>query len=228
MSAVVLAASVCAGLATFTWFPGAVRRGPVRVTRRSPSAVTRVSNAWRHRRTSASMAQSISALTAALATELRSGQAPDQAWRSVLRGWSGPLPGQWVPGTDVVTVLGRWASVPGWGGLAAVAICWRVADATGSGLADALERVGEAMRHEHDVATEVHGQLTAVRATATVLATLPLVAVAMGHVLGAEPLAVLLGSTVGAACLGAGLLLALTGWWWLTHQADAVRRTLRW
>jgi tight adherence protein B len=103
-----------------------------------------------------------------------------------------------------------------------------VADATGSGLADALERVGDAMRHEHDVATEVHGQLTAVRATATVLATLPLVAVAMGHVLGARPLAVLLGSPVGAACLGAGLLLALTGWWWITRQVDAVRRTLRW
>lgn len=228
MRAVVLAASVCAALATWTWFPVAVRRGPVQVTRHGPSTIGRVTNALRHRRTSASHAQSIGALTAALATELRSGQAPDQAWHSVLRDWVGPLPGLWVPGADVVTVLGRWAGVPGWGGLAAVAICWRVADATGSGLADALERVGEAMRHEHDVATEVHGQLTAVRATATVLATLPLVAVAMGHVLGAEPLAVLLGSPVGAACLGAGLLLALTGWWWLARQVDAVRRTLRW
>lgn len=227
MSVVVLAAGVCAALAVWSWFPAAVRRGPVRAVRRGPSAVSHVSDAWRHR-SSPSRAHTISTLTAALATELRSGQAPDQAWRSVLRGWSGPLPGQWVPGTDVVAVLGRWAGVPGWGGLAAVAICWRVADATGSGLADALERVGEAMRHEHDVAVEVHGQLTAVRATATVLATLPLVAVAMGHLLGADPLAVLLGSSVGAACLAAGLLLALAGWWWLTRQVDAVRRTLRW
>ena len=228
MSVVVLAAGVCAALAVWSWFPVAVRRGPVQVTRREPSLVQRASDAWRHRRSAGSQAQSISALTAALATELRSGQAPEQAWRSVLRGWSGPLPGPSVPGTDVVAVLTRWSGVPGWGGLAAVAICWRVADATGSGLADALERVGEAMRHEHDVATEVHGQLTAVRATATVLATLPLVAVAMGHVLGAEPLTVLLGSSVGAACLGAGLLLAVAGWWWLTRQVDAVRRTLRW
>lgn len=228
MSVLVLGAGVCAALAAWTWIPTVIRRGPVQVPQRELSTVARVSNALRRRRNSGSQVQAISALTAALATELRSGQAPDQAWHSVLRGWSGPLPGEWVPGSDVVTVLGRWAGVAGWGGLAAVAICWQVADTTGSGLADALGRVGEAMRHEHDVVTEVHGQLTAVRATATVLATLPLVAVAMGHVLGAEPLAVLLGSTVGVACLGAGLLLALTGWWWLTRQVDAVRRTLRW
>lgn len=228
MSVVVPAAGVCAAMALWVWLRVPVRRGPLQEPRRGPSLAARASGAWRSRRASGSQALAISALTAALATELRSGQAPEQAWCSVLRGWSGPLPGQWVPGTDVVTVLTRWSAAPGWGGLAAVAICWRVADATGSGLADALERVGEAMRHEHDVVTEVHGQLTAVRATATVLATLPLVAVAMGQVLGAEPLAVLLGSAVGAACLGAGLILALTGWWWLTRQVDAVRRTLRW
>jgi tight adherence protein B len=91
-----------------------------------------------------------------------------------------------------------------------------------------LDRVGEAMRHEHDVAAEVDGQLAAARATASVLATLPAVAVAMGHLLGAEPLSVLLGTPIGVACLVVGAALATLGWWWLTHQVESVQRTLRW
>ena len=115
----------------------------------------------------------VGALTAALASELRSGQTPDRAWHSVLRGLGGTAARSLRPRRDVVTVLNRWSRVPGWGGLAAVAICWRVADSTGVGLADALDRIGEAMRHEYEVASEVDGQLASVRATASVLATLP-------------------------------------------------------
>jgi tight adherence protein B len=128
----------------------------------------------------------------------------------------------------VVTVLTRWARVPGWGGLAALAVCWRVADDTGAGLAEALDRIGDAMRHEYEVAAEVHGQLSSVRATAVVLLTLPAVAVAMGHVLGAHPLSVLFGSVLGVACLGVGALFGIVGWWWLTRQVEGVREALRW
>jgi tight adherence protein B len=84
------------------------------------------------------------------------------------------------------------------------------------------------MRHEHEVATEVDGQLASVRATATVLATLPAVAVAMGHLLGARPVEVLFGTPIGVACLLLGSVLALVGWWWLTSQVESVRKTLRW
>jgi tight adherence protein B len=167
-------------------------------------------------------------LTAALASELRSGRTPDQALQVVLGGWPDALPGRYVPEADVVTLLTRWSRERGWGGLAAVAICWRVADSTGAGLADALDRIGDAMRHEHEVAAEVDGQLSSVRATASVLATLPAVAVAMGHLLGANPISVLLGTPIGVACLVVGVTLALVGWWWLNHQVESARRTLRW
>lgn len=203
-------------------------RGPLSEPNQRPSASRRALVRWRHRRSRASQARTIAALTAALASELRSGQTPDQALQAVLASWAAPLPGRYVPDADVVTVLTRWSRVPGWGGLAAVAICWRVADSTGAGLADALDRIGEAMRHEHEVAAEVDGQLASVRATASVLATLPAVAVAMGHLLGARPVEVLLGSVVGAACLAAGATLAVAGWWWLIHQVESVRKTLRW
>ncbi len=228
MTPLVLASVACAGLAVWCWRPAPVRRGPLC----GASAVI----GWRRigasvmnrQRARSSQAREISALCSALASELRSGQPPEGAWSGVLSSWSGLLPGPWLPGCDVVPLLTRWARVPGWGGLAALAVCWRVADDTGAGLADALDRVGDAMRHEYEVAAEVHGQLSSVRATAVVLLALPAVAVAMGHVLGAHPLSVLFGSALGAACLGVGAFFGIAGWWWLTRQVEGVREALRW
>jgi tight adherence protein B len=228
MNPFVLAASVSAGLAAWWSIPAPVPRGVLRARGAEPAEVIQVLQRRRLRRSTTSQARTIGSLTAALASGLRSGQTPDQALQAVLCGWVGPLPGRYVPGADVVTLLERWSQVPGWGGLAAVAICWRVADSTGAGLADALDRVGQAMGHEHEVATEVDGQLASVRATASVLATLPAVAAAMGHLLGARPVEVLFGSVIGAVCLAVGTALALAGWWWLTSQVESVRKTLRW
>ena len=227
MTSLLLASCVCAALAAWCWRPTPVRRGPL--------CGERASIRWRsvgasslRRRRATSQAREIGALCSGLASELRSGQPPEGAWSGVLSSWSGPLPGPWLPGCAVVTVLTRWARVPGWGGLAALAVCWRVADDTGAGLAEALDRIGDAMRHEYEVAAEVHGQLSSVRATAVVLLTLPAVAVAMGHVLGAHPLSVLFGSVLGVACLGVGALFGIVGWWWLTRQVEGVREALRW
>jgi tight adherence protein B len=84
------------------------------------------------------------------------------------------------------------------------------------------------MRHEHEVGDEVRGQLASVRATAWVLVTVPVLAVVMGQVVGADPLSVLLGTPLGAGCLALGAALAAAGWWWLSRQVESVRRTLRW
>lgn len=228
MSVSALIAALAAGLAAWWWVPTPARRGPLRELGNPAAGRIPALIRWRWRRACGSHARTVGALTAALASELRSGRSPDQALKSVLSGWSGELPGRYVPEADIVTLLTRWSRVRGWGGLAAVAICWRVADSTGAGLADALDRIGEAMSHEHEIAAEVDGQLASVRATASVLATLPAVAVALGHLLGAEPLSVLLGSSIGVACLVVGAAFASVGWWWLTHQVESARRTLRW
>ena len=84
------------------------------------------------------------------------------------------------------------------------------------------------MRHEHEISVEVHGQLAVTRATTVVLATLPLVVVAMGGVLGADVVGVLLGAPVGLLCLTAGLGLTAIGSWWVVRQSARVRRLLRW
>lgn len=228
MNLVIVSAGLAAGLAAWWQVPPPPRRGPFRELGNRPVIRIKALTYWKRQRASGSNARTVGALTAALASELRSGRTPDQSLQAVLGGWHGELPGHYVPEADIVTLLTRWSRVRGWGGLAAVAICWRVADSTGAGLADALDRIGEAMRHEYEVAAEVDGQLSAARATASVLATLPVVAVAMGHLLGAKPLSVLLGTPIGVACLVVGAALALAGWWWLTRQVESARRTLRW
>ena len=219
---VVVVAALLAAAAVWFWVPstprrGALSRAPQRRRRWTPP-VTRarprtLDVAW---------------LAAALASELRAGRTPGEAWHAVVTDQPDRLPSAVAPGAEPADVLRRWGRVPGWGGLRPLATCWRLADASGAGLADALDRVAVAMRHEHEVGDEVRGQLASVRATAWVLATVPVLAVVMGQVVGADPLSVLLGTPLGAACLALGGALGGAGWWWLSRQVESVRRTLRW
>ncbi len=221
------AAAVLAAAAVFTWGTppfAATRVRPRRRRARRPRPMTTLAA----RRKPEPHARDVAALAKALAAELRAGRAPTSAWRAVVTGWTGSLPGVWVAGSDVPRVLRRWSRSPGWGGLTAIAICWRLADETGAGLADALDQVAESMRHEHEIASEVQSQLSGVRATASVLATLPFVALGMGTLLGVDPVGVLLGTTLGRICLLVGVVLAASGWWWLTTQVESVQRSLRW
>ncbi|MFL6288281.1 MAG: type II secretion system F family protein [Actinomycetes bacterium] len=176
----------------------------------------------------ASHAKEVAELSATLATELRSGQQPDAAWSHAVGRPTAALPGLALPDADVVLVLTRWSRQPGWGGLRAIAICWQLADSSGAGLADALDRIGDAMRHEHEIALEVHGQLATTRATAVLLATLPLMALLMASLLGADLVGVLLGTWLGLSCLAAGIVLTTLGCWWVMVQVVSVRRVLQW
>jgi tight adherence protein B len=203
------------------------RRGPLVVAERSPSVtpLRRLTSLVGLPQTS--HARDVAELASTLATELRAGQHPEAAWRNLVSHHEA-LPGVVVPEADVVVVLRRWGAQPGWSGLRAVAVCWAIADASGAGLADALDRVAESMRHEHEIALEVHGQLATTRATTMLLATLPLVAVAMASVLGADLVTVLTRSWIGIACLVAGTALIAIGSWWVHRQVQAVREGLQW
>ena len=227
LSGAALAAATLMAAGVWWWAMPAPRR-----TGMPASPVRWLERLWQlrplRRTAPTSHARDIGALATALSAELRSGQAPELAWSHVIHSWPGPLPGVVVPDTAEVVVLRRWSEHSGWSGLAALAVCWELADASGAGLADALDRVSEAMRHEHEVVVEVQSQLSSVRATAVTLATLPAVAVVMGTVLGADPLDVLLGTPVGLACLAFGATFALVGWWWVQRQVIAVRQVLRW
>ena len=161
----------------------------------------------------------------ALAAELDAGQSPGEA---LLR--SSDQPSVWPHaaraaerGGDIADALeldAERAPV-----LAQVAACWRVG-ARGAGLADSLRQVAANERAAEDVRVEMEGQLAGPRATARVLAVLPLVGLALGTMLGSDPMSWLLTTLPGRACLVAGTALTGVGMWWTGRIAAAVEHRL--
>lgn len=117
-------------------------------------------------------------------------------------------------GGDVPAALRRAARLPGAEGLVGVAACWRVAVDGGAGLAAGLERLGTALRAQRDQQEALRAQLAGAWSTVVVLALLPLVGLAMGWAMGADPLSVLLHTPAGLSCLVVGGLLEAAGFWW--------------
>jgi len=103
-------------------------------------------------------------------------------------------------------------------GLSALAACWRVSQTSGASLGAGVARLAGGLAAEDRCRAEVEAQLAGPRASATVLATLPLVAVAMAVGLGASPVA-FFRTTVGTGCLLTGLALDLAGLRWTKHLA---------
>ena len=95
-----------------------------------------------------------------------------------------------------------------------VAACWEVAHGSGTGLAASLTVLADAARDTERVRNELRAGVAEPRATAIVLATLPLLGVALGTALGAAPVPWLLGSAPGRVVLAAGLGLEAVGAWW--------------
>ena len=110
--------------------------------------------------------------------------------------------------------------------LAGLAACWQVSSASGSGLSTAVDRLAASARVAEDVRVQLEAQLAGPRATARMLATLPLIGLAMGMLMGADPLQWLLGTAPGLLCLLGGALLTVAGMAWTGRIATAVERQL--
>ncbi|MEV5000705.1 type II secretion system F family protein [Nocardioides sp. LML1-1-1.1] len=162
----------------------------------------------------------------AVQAELAAGQSAEQALGRAADDWPfvGPAARAAATGGDVTAALRELAAVPGAGSLRVVAAAWLVAHRTGHGLADALGRVADDLRAAEQTHRVVVGELASARATARLLAALPVVALALGAGAGASPWAFLLGSTAGLACLVAGLALGYAGLAWVDALAADVDR----
>jgi tight adherence protein B len=117
-------------------------------------------------------------------------------------------------GGDVPTVLRGTGPAPLRAQLERLAQAWSLASRYGIPLAELLETVREDTELRVRFAAEIHARLAGPRATAAVLAALPLLGVALGHAMGAAPLSVLRGTTMGQVLLiiGSGLTCAGVLW----------------
>jgi tight adherence protein B len=160
------------------------------------------------------------ALCGALAGEVRAGRQPGEALLCAARESDGLGEAQAVVlaaarfGGDVPGALTGAARQPGAEGLSGLAACWRVAVDQGAGLAAGLDRLEEALRAQRDQRCDLRAQLAGARSTAVMLAGLPVLGLALGTALGADPLHVLLHTGAGLGCLLAGGVLESLGLWW--------------
>ena len=177
------------------------------------------------RRRAAERVRVIQAL-GALAAELEAGQPPREALRR-----SGGEPAVWPSALAAMQLDGDVASALDSDAVHApvlrqLSACWRVAADSGAGLAEAIVRLAESARSAEDVRIDLEGQLAGPRATARMLAVLPLVGIGFGMMLGADPVSWLVNSTAGRVCLVGGVLLTIVGTWWTGRIAAAVERLL--
>ncbi|MGB7981302.1 MAG: hypothetical protein WCF36_10995, partial [Candidatus Nanopelagicales bacterium] len=110
--------------------------------------------------------------------------------------------------------------------LRGLAACWEVAEHSGAGLALAVARLGVGRRQAAEAEAELASELAGVRASARLLAMLPLFGLLIGQWIGAEPLGWLLGSAAGRGVLVAGIVMQLAGIVWLRRMVSVARGRL--
>ena len=95
-----------------------------------------------------------------------------------------------------------------------VVVALRVAEATGAPLADLVERLELDLRSQEQARQRAAAHAAGTRATAALLAVLPLAGIGVGYLMGADPLRVLLRTPLGAGCaiVAVGLQLAGLAW----------------
>lgn len=177
-----------------------------------------------------------------VAARLRAGSPMTQAW---LRSLPMPAPGWAVPvltevGVSASTItsardptrwrqrLRRWRSrEAGRSDVAAALAACRLASRTGAPLAEVIDVVvggiAEAVEAEELRRTALAGP----RATARLLAWLPVGGIALGTMLGADPVGVLLGGSVGGLCLLCGGVLFFAGRRWVAALVNDAERAGR-
>ena len=136
---------------------------------------------------------------AALAAELRAGQPVESAL-----GTSHAAAGEGVGGPSTVV-------------RARVAAAVQVAESSGAPLADVLERLDTHLRAVDRARAIASAQAAGARASAALLAAMPVAGAGLGAAVGVDSSTVLLHTPLGAACLAGALVLQLAGLAWASR-----------
>ncbi|GAA3678984.1 hypothetical protein GCM10022237_42880 [Nocardioides ginsengisoli] len=182
--------------------------------------------ARRRERAAADVRSRVIELCDALQAELSAGQTSAAALDHAATAWPDVTPAARAAssGGDVPAALRSLAALPGADALRIVAAAWQVGHRTGRGLADVLGRVATDLRAAEQTRRIVASELSSARATARLLAGLPLLALLLGSSAGADPWQFLLGQPIGLACLAAGLAFGYAGLAWIEALARNVDR----
>ncbi len=215
----VVVAAVTA-IATSVVGPAAVVAGTAVIAGRA------VLRARERRRTATETAGRVLDACELMSVELGAGQPPGAARRRAATSWPplAPVAEAAELGGDVPQALRLLACEPGAADLRAVAGAWVLAHRSGAGLAEALDRVVTSIRADRALRRVVESELASARATARLVAALPVIVLLLGNGGGGSAWAFLLRSPWGLTCLAGGLALGFGGLWWIERIAVQVQR----
>lgn len=174
------------------------------------------------RRAPARWRASVIELCEGMAAELTAGRTPEEAFSATAAVLHPPVAKalRAPPHDDPIKHLEHLAaSQPGAESLRLLAATWRLGSERGGTLATVLDGLADALRDEESQRQEVAVHLAAPKATARLLAVLPVLGLAMAAAMGTNPLPFLFATPPGLACLATALALDTTGLWWTNHLA---------
>ncbi|WP_283139770.1 type II secretion system F family protein [Rhizohabitans arisaemae] len=161
-----------------------------------------------------------------LAAELHAGRAPEDA---LVRAIKSLEPDCSRLFDSVVAVAGEGgdipdalrAALPGLDGVRELAACWQVSIVAGGTLAPLVENVARTLRDSEAHRQQITAELAGARATARLLAILPIIGMSLGVAMGMEPFSYLFGTLPGLICLVIGIGLNLVGLAWVRRLVKA-------
>ncbi len=180
----------------------------------------------RARRRSAHVRAQVVEACEALASGLRAGLPPERLLGRAADDVSLLVPAATAArlGGEVGPALRSVTTTPGAERLAMLAAAWDVARRSGAGLADVVSRIATMVRADAGRQRQVDAALGGARSTARLFAVLPLLGIALGAGMDADPVGVLTESVVGAWLLCLGTALACLGLVWVERLAASARQ----
>jgi tight adherence protein B len=163
-----------------------------------------------------------------LVGELRVGAHPAAAFAVAAHETAGPVAGACRAvaararlGADVAAGLrgvGETSVLPAqWERLA---VCWQLAADHGLAMSALMQAAQRDIAERQRFSSQVRSAMAGARATAAILAGLPLLSVVMGQLIGARPMAFLLGGQLGGRLLVVGVMLVGGGLLWSDRITD--------
>src|SRR5277367_331743 len=101
-----------------------------------------------------------------------------------------------------------------------LAVCWQLAGEHGLAMSTLMRAAQRDIAERQRFSGHVMSGMAGARATAAILASLPVLSVVMGELMGARPVAFLLGGRLGGVLLMIGLTLVCAGLLWSDHITD--------